>query len=58
MMSDKSIKSIKSIKKKGIKIKLETIIEEEHIIEPKKTIKPLLICNSECNKCIYHPNCI
>jgi hypothetical protein len=55
-MSDKSIKSIKSIKKK-YKKRLETIIEEEHINEPKKTIKPILICDGECVKCI-NTNCI
>lgn len=60
-MSDKSIKNIKSIKKKNIKKRLETIIEEEPIIEKtiiEKNIKPILICNGECKKCIDHPNCI
>ncbi len=57
-MSDKIIKSIKKIKKKNIKKTLETIIEEEDIIEePEKTIKPILICDGECNRCI-NTNCI
>lgn len=61
-MSDKIIKSIKKIKKKNIKKRLETIIEEpiieEPIIEePEKTIKPILICDGECNRCI-NTNCI
>jgi len=59
-MSDKSIKSIKSIKKKGIKIKLETIIEEETVnvnVKSEKTIKPILVCNGECKKC-DNTNCI
>ena len=54
MMSDKSIKNIK---KKNIKKRLETIIEEP-IIETEKTIKPILICAGECNKCINVTNCI
>ena len=59
MMSDKSIKSIKkkNIKKINIKKRLETIIEEP-IIETEKTIKPILICAGECNKCINVTNCI
>ena len=54
-MSDKIIKSIK---KKNIKKTLETIIEEPIIEEPEKTIKPILICDGECVKCINVPNCI
>ena len=54
----KSIKSIKKIKNKNIKKRLETIIEEEPIIENEKTIKPILICAGECKKCVYNSNCI
>jgi hypothetical protein len=45
-------KSIKKIKKKGTKKRLETIIEEE---EP---IKPILICDGKCDKCINITKCI
>mgnify|MGYP000368181399 CR=1 FL=1 len=56
-MSDKIIKSIKKIKKKNIKKRLETIIEEHITEEPEKTIKPILICDGECVKCI-NTNCV
>jgi hypothetical protein len=47
-MDNQEKKSIKKIKKKGTKKRLETIIEEEE----EEPIKPILICDGKCDKCI------
>ena len=48
-MSDKEKKSIKKLKKKSIKKRLETIIEEE-------PLKPILTCDGKCDKNVYNNN--